>query len=536
VDATRLPLGRLKAFLIVFLMWAAMYLPALGTRELRGEEARRIFPALYMLKTGDWLIPHIGGEAYHRKPPLINWLIAGSFLLTGEQSELSARLPSALAVLAFVSLLIWLRGDWLSLEARLVAAVVFLSSLGVADKGRLIELEAVYLGLTSMAVFTWWNMWACGGSAWALWLAPSIFLAAGVLTKGPPILVFYYVPIVCILAYARRLRALWSRAHLAAVVVSLGLPLLWMALAWRQGGNPVVTDTSKDLAIHLTTLQVSWSKWLTEIAVSFKYLLPWVLFAPTLWKHDLVAGLSPAHLPLFKGARLGVTIAFLAIAMVPQNHGRYALPAIGALSVLLGWLLTGAAELLDRSRLWRGAVLVGYIAACPGAAFGLIAIRGGIWSAVLLCSVICLTIILIKEREALRTPVSLALASGLLAVLATLQYAMFAPVHRHRGEVNRPPAAEVNSLVPEHETIYAFRPGYLPFLFYVREPVTYLTEPEQIDDRVRFLLVREEVYQQLKANPPFTLRPVTTLCDFTYTHRGIVRLVQLSPRGLATGP
>ena len=183
-------------------MWAAMYLPALGTRELRGEEGLRIFPALTMLETGDWLVPHVGGEAYHRKPPFINWLIAGSFSLTGEQSELSARLPSAVLILAFASMLVWLRGDWLSLEARLVAAIIFLSSLGVIDKGRLIELEAIYIGLTSMAVFTWWNTWARSGSTWALWLAPGIFLAAGMLTKGPPIFVFYYVPVVCILAYA----------------------------------------------------------------------------------------------------------------------------------------------------------------------------------------------------------------------------------------------------------------------------------------------------------------------------------------------
>jgi len=529
VDATRLPLSRLNVFLIILLMWAAMYLPALGTRELRGEEARRIFPALNMLKTGDWLMPSIGGEAYHRKPPFINWLIAGSFILTGEQSELSARLPSALAILAFAGMLVWLRGDWLSLEARLVAAIIFLSSLGVIDKGRVIEIEATYIALTSMAVFAWWNTWARNGSAWALWLVPSIFLACGMLTKGPPTLLFYYVPIVCSLAYARRLRVLWSPAHLAEMVVYLGLPLMWLVLARHQGGDSVAGAISAEMVARLTPLHIDRGRWLSELSNSFKYLLPWILFAPALWKHDLIAGLPSAHLPLFKGGRLGVTIAFVAVAVIPQNHGRYALAAVGALSVLLGWLLTGVEELPDRGRLWRQVVLAGYVAACLGAAFGLIAVRGDIWSAVLLCGAICLTIILMKEREALQTSVSLAVVSGVLAVLVTLQYAMFAPVQRHRGEVNRPVAAEVNSLVPEHETIYAFRPGYLPFLFYVREPVTYLTEVGQIDDRVRFLLVREDAYRQLKEDPRFTLRSAATLYDFTYTHRGVVRLIQLSP-------
>ena len=87
----------------------------------------------------------------------------------------------------------------------------------------------------------------------------------------------------------------------------------------------------------------------------------------------------------------------------------------------------------------------------------------------------------------------------------------------------------MNSLVPKQETIYAFKPGYLPFLFYIREPVTYLTEAGQIDDHVRFLLVREDVYRQLKEYPRLRLRSAATLYDFNYTHRGVVRLIQLSP-------
>ena len=55
-----------------------------------------------MLETGNWLVPQVGGETYFRKPPLINWLVAASFKIFGQQNEWTARMPSVISVL-------WLR-------------------------------------------------------------------------------------------------------------------------------------------------------------------------------------------------------------------------------------------------------------------------------------------------------------------------------------------------------------------------------------------------------------------------------------------
>ncbi|PYL74860.1 MAG: hypothetical protein DMF27_13630, partial [Verrucomicrobia bacterium] len=79
---------------VVLLVWAAIYLPGLGSLEIRGEEGRRILPAVTMLQTGNYLVPYVGSEPYFRKPPLINWIVAASFKLTGVRSEWTARLPS----------------------------------------------------------------------------------------------------------------------------------------------------------------------------------------------------------------------------------------------------------------------------------------------------------------------------------------------------------------------------------------------------------------------------------------------------------
>ena len=89
-----------RSFFFVTLVWALIYLPRLGSLEFKSEEGRRVLPAVTMIESGNYVVPQIGGEPYLRKPPLVNWLVAGSFKLFGVRNEWTARLPSVLAVLA----------------------------------------------------------------------------------------------------------------------------------------------------------------------------------------------------------------------------------------------------------------------------------------------------------------------------------------------------------------------------------------------------------------------------------------------------
>src|SRR5438876_5622280 len=111
---------------IVLFVWAAIYLPGLGSLEIKGEEGRRILPAVTMLQTGNFLVPYVGSEAYFRKPPLVNWLVAASFKLTGVRNEWTARLPSVLAVLAVAIAFVTVGSQSLGSLGSLFAALVWL--------------------------------------------------------------------------------------------------------------------------------------------------------------------------------------------------------------------------------------------------------------------------------------------------------------------------------------------------------------------------------------------------------------------------
>src|SRR6476620_12400883 len=114
-----------RGFLYVALVWALIYLPRLGSLELKSEEGRRVLPAVTMLETGNYIVPQVGSEPYLRKPPLVNWLVAASFKLSGTRNEWMARLPSVIAVLLVALAFITIAQRALGPKGSLAAAMMW---------------------------------------------------------------------------------------------------------------------------------------------------------------------------------------------------------------------------------------------------------------------------------------------------------------------------------------------------------------------------------------------------------------------------
>lgn len=76
----------------------------LGLRDpWPADEPRFALVAKQMVESGQWLFPMRGGELYPDKPPMLMWLIAFFFSLTGSL-KISFLLPSLLAGLGCVTL------------------------------------------------------------------------------------------------------------------------------------------------------------------------------------------------------------------------------------------------------------------------------------------------------------------------------------------------------------------------------------------------------------------------------------------------
>ena len=275
--------SRSQALLIVLLVWAAIYLPALGSLEIKGEEGRRILPAVRMIETGNYIVPRVGSEPYLRKPPLINWLVAASFKIFGQRNEWTARLPSVLCVLAVALVFITVARRSLGATGSTVAALIWLTNFGMIEKGRLIEIEALYVSLFAIAFVCWLSWWEENRSPWLTWLVPWIFLGLGWLAKGPMHLFFFYAIVIAVLWRSRELRTIWNVPHLIGLILMVSIFAAWaIPFLKMTDGAHVAQVWSRQFSGRLAGEGFNFGDWALNIPRSLGYFLPWIVFVPLL--------------------------------------------------------------------------------------------------------------------------------------------------------------------------------------------------------------------------------------------------------------
>ncbi len=354
--------GVMGLVLILVLGWGLLYLPALGTRELQGEEARRVLPGRTMLQTGDWVVPRSAGKIYNRKPPLINWATAWAIKLTGRMDEWSVRLPSVLGMLALALTVLLAGRVWLGNEGAFLAACVCLTNIGFLEKGRLAEIEGIYMALFGMALMVWlaawWKDWK-----WLAWVGSMLLLGVGFLAKGPVHVWYFYAIVIGVLWAEGRLRELLSLRHWVGVAVFVSV---WLPWAMANSGRNPQKDSGKvwmeQVTHRMGLVEFDWLNWVLQVPQSVMNFLPWAVLLPLAWSGVVTAqwpGMGRRGVWL-KGLRAGLVVGFLVIALLPSSRPRFMLPLNVAAAVLVVecWALL---PLAARGRWVRGwlAVLVG---------------------------------------------------------------------------------------------------------------------------------------------------------------------------------
>jgi 4-amino-4-deoxy-L-arabinose transferase-like glycosyltransferase len=432
----------LRAVLVVLLVWAVIYLPALGSIAIKGEEGRRILPAIAMLQTGNYVVPEVGGNPYFRKPPLVNWLVAASFRIFGVRNEWTARLPSAVLVLAVALAFVMVARTSLGQRGSIVAALIWMTNIGMIEKGRLIEIEALYVSLYGLAIIFWLSFFVRRKSPWLIWVPASIFLGLALLAKGPIHLIFFYAVVFAVLWHMKEWRLLIHPAHFAGLAIMLGIFAAW-AIPFLNSTSTHVAAVkwSNQFTGRLQGIDFKFISWVQNIPRGLIYFLPWVLLFPFVRFskfHDY------AEQRLARALAWGIAVPFLIVNLVPGALPRYSMPLIAPASWLLAMSYTGNAlqwprepELSDQ-RIW---------------------------------------------------PKIVALFVGLGLVVGGIGYPFTAVLLRNRQQVKKA-AAQINSLVPSNETLYAVNPEYQPVFFYVKAPLEYVSNVQELPPNVHYFLVQ----------------------------------------------
>jgi 4-amino-4-deoxy-L-arabinose transferase-like glycosyltransferase len=472
--------SRLGAVAVVLLAWALIYLPSLGSIAIKGEEGRRILPAIRMLETGNFIVPQVGSNPYYRKPPLVNWLVAASFKIFGVRNEWTARLPSALAVLAVAMAFVTVARASLGPRGSIVAALIWMTNIGMIEKGRLIEIEALYVSLCGLAIIFWLSFWHQKKSPWLVWIPASIFLGIGLLAKGPTHLVFFYAIVLAVLWHAKDWRLVFHPAHFVALAIILGIPAAWAIPFLQRTTTDVAVDKwSAQFTGRLRGIDFKFLSWIQNIPRSLVYFLPWVLLFPFARFSNFQ---DQAHLRFARALAWGIAVPLVAINLVPGAVARYSMPVIAPASWLLAMTYVGNA--LQWPRNWTR-----------------------------------------SERDWARV-VATFVALGI--VIGAIGYPLTAVVLKNRQQVKKA-AAEINALVPGNEAIYAVNPDYQPVFFYLKSPVKYVSHINKLPPDARYVLLpagKETEAATTAKWTPLQARPLARVRD--YSNRELV-LFKVAP-------
>jgi 4-amino-4-deoxy-L-arabinose transferase-like glycosyltransferase len=432
--------SRLQAVLVVLLVWAAVYLPALGSIAIKGEEGRRILPAIGMLKTGNYVVPEVGGNPYFRKPPLVNWLVAASFRIFGVRNEWTARLPSAVAVLSVAIAFVTVARGSLGPRGSIIAALVWMTNIGMIEKGRLIEIEALYISLCGLAIIFWLS--CLGKSPWLTWVPASIFLGLGLLAKGPTHLIFFYAIVFAVLWQMKEWRLLLHPAHFAGLAVMLGIFAAWaIPFMYSTTTHVAAVKWSNQFTGRLQGIDFKFVTWIQNIPRGLIYFLPWVLLFPFVRFSKFR---DYAEQRFACALAWGIAVPFLAVNLVLDALPRYCMPVIAPASWLLAMSYAGDALHWPRER---------------GVA---------------------------DER---RWAKIVAFFVGVGLFVGGIGYPLTAVILKNRQQVKKA-AAEINALVPPNETLYAVDPEYQPIFFYVTAPLEYVSRVQDLPANARYFVIR----------------------------------------------
>ncbi len=500
-------MARWKIVLLILAGWLALHLVNLGIPEFGYDETRRVFPAQAMLESGDWMNPVFEGKAYERKPPLFNWLVCGSFLSFGP-SEFSARLPSSLPLLILALAIALGSGTWLSPRARAVAALALLASIPCWSQARQCGIDCAYACTSGLALLLWCDRFCSGRRSLGLWLVPGLFLGAALLLKGPAALLLYLLFTALVL---RAAGVLGKELKSPGVYLGLGLAFAlfasWLILRQTQSPLSGVADSGEG-----STLQVWWtelsqrlftnsengkvfklSDYLSRSSSGIGSFLPWLLFLPLLWRQLPKEASASA---LVRGGRLAVLIFMGLILLMPLTKGRYLMPALPPLLLIVAlqlgqdaWprptilvrLQAGTAILL---RLLIPALVIaaayqgaGLFRPLPASA-ALIGFGWGLFAVIALLF-LAGAISLVFDRKAAMSPLLAAWQLSLCFAAALALATSFQPViAQQRSPEEKDLASRLQQVPIKDELILCDIGLGSPFLFDLRgRPVQYLNKP-----------------------------------------------------------
>jgi len=346
-------------------IWVALVALAVVTRPiLPMDETRYVSVAWEMWRDGQFVVPHLNGEPYSHKPPLLFWLITAGWAAFGVNDwwpRLVAPLfgLAALAMTGMLARRLWPERPNLEAAATLLLlGGLFWSLFTTLTMFDMLVTACALLGL--LGLLRAWRREGIAGFA-----VFGVALGLGVLAKGPAI-ALHLLPVALLApVWGPRLAANdrqagqspggWRRWYLG-LGAALGLGVL-IALAWAVPAA-IVGGESYGRAIfwgqsagRMVDSFAHGRPWWWFLAVLPGMLLPWTIW-PQLWR-----ALRSRASTAFGDGGVRFCLCWLVVALgafsaISGKQLHYLLPEMPAIALLFAALLFPATP-VDGAVRWR---------------------------------------------------------------------------------------------------------------------------------------------------------------------------------------
>lgn len=362
LDFVTLSHARAVAFLaicgLLFFLPGFFNIPPIDRDEARFAQATK-----QMVETGDLVDIHFQDDVRYKKPVGIYWMqsavVATAMKLGLQRAQVRVwlyRIPSLAGAIGAVLLTYWTALTFVTRRGAVLAGLILCSSVLLGFEARLAKTDAILL-FTVVAVMgamaRAYLSWQRGEEAErASWIEPAVFwtaLAAGILIKGPLILMFVALTVIALAIVDRSAAWLWRLRPVLGALWLLLLVLPWFtAIFWRSGELFFADSLGGDMLSKLAAQE-------SHGAPPGAYFL---LFWVTFWPGAPLAGMAA---PAIWRARREPGAQYLLAWLLPSwivfecvltKLPHYVLPLYPAIAILI----VGALErrVLSRSWLMRG--------------------------------------------------------------------------------------------------------------------------------------------------------------------------------------
>lgn len=278
-----------SSYVVLLIIFSCLlFLFNLGKRDLWApDEPRYAQVANEMLDSKDFILPHLNGNKYPDKPPVLFWLIILFSIPFGEITELSARLPSAIAGIGCAIITYYFGKRLFSNRVGFFAALVLSTSIQFLTVTRRVSFDGLLTFLVTLSLYCFHTGYTRKERNTKFFLLSYLFMAIATITKGPvglaiPILVIS--TFLCIVKLGKRksdFRIDNMHIGLGAIIV-FSIPLLWVYGIYLQGGwehtKEVLFTQNIGRAVNSWSHNRPFYYFFREFPLGF---MPWSIFIPS---------------------------------------------------------------------------------------------------------------------------------------------------------------------------------------------------------------------------------------------------------------